>query len=120
MAVSYQLGEQEKRPWGSWEILAIGPNYVIKKIQVNPHALLSLQLHHHRSEHWVIVSGTAEITLDEHIFTATANTHIFIPLKTKHRIANHTDAPLIFIEIQTGDLLDESDIVRFNDTYGRV
>ena len=120
MAVSYQLGEQEKRPWGSWEILAIGPNYVSKKIQINPHALLSLQLHHHRSEHWIVISGSAEITIGERVFNAPNGTHAFIPLETKHRIVNKTDTSLIFIEIQIGDLLDENDIVRFQDVYGRI
>ena len=118
--IAYYLGERETRPWGKWIVLDIGPTYIVKRIEVMPHQQLSLQLHHHRSEHWVIVSGTAEITLDERIFTATANTHVFIPLETKHRIVNKTDTSLIFIEIQIGDLLDESDIVRFNDTYGRV
>ena len=77
-------------------------------------------MHHHRDEHWIIAEGTAEVTLDEHIFTAPMNTPIFIKTGQKHRIENKTNNPVIFIEVQTGDTLDENDIVRLEDSYGRA
>lgn len=118
--ITYYLGERETRPWGKWIVLDIGPAYIVKRIEVMPHQQLSLQLHHHRSEHWIVISGSAEITIGERVFNAPNGTHAFIPLETKHRIVNKTDTSLIFIEIQIGDLLDENDIVRFQDVYGRI
>lgn len=120
MSITYQIGEKDTRPWGTWEVLDVGENYIVKRIQVMPNQTLSLQLHHYRSEHWIITTGSAEVTIGKKMLTAPADTHIFIPVKTKHRIANKTNTPLTFIEIQTGDLLDETDIIRFNDVYGRV
>ena len=120
MVTTYQKGASDKRPWGTWEVLDSGDGFCVKKICVNPHSQLSLQLHHHRSEHWIIASGEAVVTLGEQKINAKADSAIYIPFETKHRIQNDTDSILIFIEVQTGDLLDENDIVRFEDVYGRV
>ena len=120
MTVAYKIGEKDTRPWGSWEVIDVGPSYIVKKICVLPDKKLSLQLHHHRDEHWIIVQGQAEVTLGEKVFTASANTPIFIPVQEKHRIANKTKEPVVCIEVQTGDTLDETDIVRLEDSYGRV
>ena len=120
MTVNYKKGEKDNRPWGDWEVLDVGENYIVKRIRVLPNKKLSLQMHHHRSEHWIISEGTAQVTLDEKTFEAPANTPIFIEIEQKHRIANETQMPVVFIEIQTGDTLDENDIVRFEDAYGRV
>ena len=120
MNIHYKTGDSDIRPWGTWEVLISSENFVIKKIVVLSQKILSLQLHHHRSEHWIILQGTGIVTLDGTTFTVQQNDHIFIPKKHKHRIENDTNTPLIFIEIQTGDILDENDIVRFQDEYGRV
>ncbi len=119
MTVLYQVGDKDSRPWGTWEVIGVGKNYIVKKICVEAGQTLSLQMHHYRDEHWIIVSGTAEVTLDEQIYEAHQNTPIFIKAGQKHRIANKTKDPVVFIEVQTGNTLDESDIVRFEDKYGR-
>ena len=87
---------------------------------VTPGSKLSLQLHHHRAEHWIIVKGTAQVTLGDEILTKKTDEHIFIPVETKHRIANETAEDVEFIEVQAGDNLDENDIVRLEDVYGRA
>ena len=120
MSVNYKVGDHDTRPWGTWEVVAVGPTYIVKKIVVMPGQKLSLQLHHHRDEHWIIAEGTAEITLGDRVFVAPTNTPIFIQVGQKHRVANTTDKPVVFIEVQTGDTLDENDIVRLEDSYGRV
>lgn len=120
MTIFYKKGDMDTRPWGTWEVIEAGEGYIVKKITVLPGKILSLQLHHHRAEHWIIVSGSAEVTLGENVFTAPQNTAVYIDKEQKHRIANNTDNPMVFIEIQTGDTLDENDIVRFEDRYGRV
>ncbi len=121
MATTYKRGEHDTRPWGTWEVLDSGENFCVKKITVKPEAILSLQLHNFRSEHWIIVDGTAMIVLDEDILYRQKNDAVYIPVKTKHRIKNTSlTEPLVFIEIQTGDRLDESDIIRFEDNYGRL
>ncbi len=120
MTVSYKAGDKDNRPWGTWEVVDVGENYIVKKICVNPGQTLSLQMHHHRDEHWIITSGQATITLGEKQFDASENTPVFIKAGQKHRIANKTEQPVIFIEIQTGNTLDENDIVRFEDQYGRT
>ena len=120
MTVCYSVGEKDTRPWGTWEVIAVGKNYIVKRIVVMPGQQLSLQLHHFRDEHWIIAEGTAEVILDDRVFNAPANTPIFIRIGQKHRIANRTQAPVVFIEVQTGDNLDENDIVRLEDNYGRV
>lgn len=120
MAVAYKTGDKDTRPWGTWEVLDAGENYIVKRIVVFPHKKLSLQLHHHRSEHWIIAEGTGTVTLGDKIFEAPQNTPLFIEVEQVHRMENKTDTPVIFIEVQTGDSLDENDIVRLEDAYGRV
>ena len=120
MSVSYKVGEMGERPWGTWEVLAVGSNYIVKRIIVNPHQKLSLQSHEFRSEHWIIASGTGTVTLDDETFDTPQDTHIYIEKQQKHRMENKTDFPVVFIEVQTGDTLDENDIQRYEDIYGRV
>ncbi|OGT73810.1 MAG: mannose-1-phosphate guanylyltransferase/mannose-6-phosphate isomerase [Gammaproteobacteria bacterium RIFCSPLOWO2_02_FULL_57_10] len=108
------------RPWGSYESLAIGKGYQVKHIVVKPGASLSLQLHHHRAEHWIVVKGSATVTCDERVFTLEANESTFIPRGSKHRLQNQTSETVELIEVQTGDYLGEDDIVRFDDIYGRA
>lgn len=121
MTIKYAKGDYDTRPWGMWEVLDVGETFCVKKITVNPEAILSLQLHHYRAEHWIIASGEAMVVLGEDILYRQANSNIYIPVETKHRIKNCSKTkPLVFIEVQTGDTLDEDDIVRFEDNYGRV
>ena len=120
MAVEYKLNEKGKRPWGEWEVISVGNKYVVKKITVNPHQSLSLQLHHHRGEHWIIVQGMATVTIDNTKQELALGKSVDIPKEHKHRMENLTDDPLQFIEIQMGKILDENDIVRFKDQYNRV
>ena len=108
------------RPWGSYQSLAIGPGYQVKHIVVHPGAALSLQLHHHRAEHWTVIRGSGQVTRDDDRFTLNPNESTFIPLGSKHRLANAGPEPLEIIEVQLGDYLGEDDIVRFDDKYGRV
>ena len=108
------------RPWGSYESLEEGNSWQIKKIKVNPGASLSLQLHNHRSEHWIIVEGIAKVQIDKNSKLLSKNESIYIPAKSKHRLGNPGDIPLILIEVQTGDYLGEDDIIRFDDLYGRI
>lgn len=121
MATTYHRGDHDTRPWGTWEVLDSEEHFCVKRITVNPQAILSLQLHNFRAEHWIIVEGEAMVILGEDTLYRQANDSIYIPVKTKHRIKNNSStSPLIFIEIQTGESLDENDIVRFEDNYGRV
>lgn len=117
---AYKLHRTVARPWGAYTVLQEGLGFKIKRIEVKPGASLSLQLHHRRSEHWVVVSGVADVTRGEETFPVRANESTFIPVNTKHRLANSTTAPLVMIEVQCGDYLGEDDIVRFDDQYGRV
>ncbi|HET6464311.1 MAG TPA: mannose-1-phosphate guanylyltransferase/mannose-6-phosphate isomerase [Nitrospiria bacterium] len=107
------------RPWGSYTVLENGDRYKIKRILVNPKARLSLQLHHRRSEHWVVVSGAARVTCGERVYDLGVNEGTYIPMDTKHRLENPGAEPLQIIEVQNGDYLGEDDIVRFQDDYGR-
>ncbi|MDX2507832.1 MAG: mannose-1-phosphate guanylyltransferase/mannose-6-phosphate isomerase [Gammaproteobacteria bacterium] len=107
------------RPWGCYQGIDQADRFQVKRITVNPGATLSLQLHHHRAEHWIIVSGTAKVTKGEDEFILTENESIYIPLGTKHRLENIGQIPLELIEVQTGSYLGEDDIVRFEDVYGR-
>ena len=117
--VRYRKGERGERPWGRWEVLEIGERYCVKRIDVLPAARLSLQFHHHRGENWMIVDGEGVVDRNgEHIAVA-RGAHVHIPQGAKHRITNTGDAVLTFIEVQQGDLLDENDIVRLEDDYGR-
>ncbi len=119
MVSLYKKGDQDIRPWGVWSVLDTDTNFCVKKICVKPHSQLSLQLHHHRSEHWIIVKGIAKVSLGDDVFVCKTNESVYIPAETKHRIENDTDGFVEFIEIQIGDNLDENDIVRFEDVYGR-
>ncbi len=107
------------RPWGSYEELSLGPRFQVKHIVVKPGAALSLQMHHHRAEHWVVVRGTARITRGDETFLLTENQSTYIPLGVKHRLENPGIIPLELIEVQSGPYLGEDDIVRFDDHYGR-
>lgn len=107
------------RPWGCYERIDQGENFQVKRITVNPRAKLSLQLHHRRAEHWVVVSGTAQVTCDDKVFQLTENESTYIPLGAKHRLENTGSDPLNIIEVQSGTYLGEDDIVRFDDGYGR-
>jgi mannose-1-phosphate guanylyltransferase/mannose-6-phosphate isomerase len=108
------------RPWGWYDSLEKGPGFQVKRIGVNPGASLSLQMHHHRAEHWVIVQGTGHVTNGDRVFDLHANESTYIPIGTRHRLENLTDAALEIIEVQTGDYLGEDDIVRFEDRYART
>ena len=107
------------KPWGNYQIIEKSKNYVVKRILVNPDGMLSLQSHDHRSEHWVIVKGQAEVLLGEENFTLKVNENIFIPSKSKHRLTNKQNEDLIVIEVWLGDILDEEDITRYEDIYNR-
>lgn len=107
------------RPWGTYTVLEEGPGFKIKRIEVKPHASLSLQLHHHRSEHWVVVHGIAKVTSGDTEVLLQANESAYIPAKQKHRLENPGDTLCVMIEVQCGDYLGEDDIVRFDDKYGR-
>jgi mannose-1-phosphate guanylyltransferase/mannose-6-phosphate isomerase len=107
------------RPWGSYDSIDNGARFQVKRLMVKPGATLSLQLHHHRAEHWIVVSGTAKITRGEEIFLLEENQSTYIPLGVKHRIENPGKIPLHIIEVQSGGYLGEDDIVRFEDRYGR-
>jgi mannose-1-phosphate guanylyltransferase/mannose-6-phosphate isomerase len=108
------------RPWGWYDGIDAGSRFQVKRILVNPGASLSLQKHHHRAEHWIVVRGTAEVTNGDHVILLTENQSTYIPLGTVHRLANPGKVPLEIIEVQSGSYLGEDDIVRFDDTYGRV
>lgn len=107
------------RPWGSYTVLEERTNFKIKRIVVNPGAKLSMQMHKHRSEHWVVVSGTATITNNEIEYTLQENQSTYIPQTHRHRLANNTSEPLSIIEVQCDEYVGEDDIVRFDDKYGR-
>jgi mannose-1-phosphate guanylyltransferase/mannose-6-phosphate isomerase len=108
------------RPWGDYQQIDRGHGYLVKRITVKPHRKLSLQSHEHRAEHWVVVSGTAIVTLDDRELRLEANQSIYVPLGSVHRLANPTDTDLRLIEVQTGEILDEEDITRYEDVYNRV
>ncbi|MCE8014237.1 mannose-1-phosphate guanylyltransferase/mannose-6-phosphate isomerase [Halomonas daqingensis] len=108
------------RPWGTYTTLEQGHRFKMKRIEVKPGASLSLQMHHHRSEHWIVVSGMARVTNDDQEFYLDTNESTFIRAGHNHRLANPGVIPLVLIEVQSGDYLGEDDIVRFEDTYGRV
>ncbi len=119
-----QRGEQAlhrkvHRPWGWYDSIDDGPRFQVKRIMVKPGASLSLQMHHHRAEHWIVVKGTAEVTVGERKILLTENQSTYIPLGEVHRLANPGKVPLEIVEVQSGSYLGEDDIVRFDDTYGR-
>ncbi len=109
-----------ERPWGTYTVLLEGEQFKIKRIVVKPGGKLSLQMHHHRSEHWIVVSGTARVTCGEKEYFVAPNESTYIPIGEKHRLENPGKLPLVMIEVQCGNYLGEDDIVRFSDQYGRV
>jgi mannose-1-phosphate guanylyltransferase/mannose-6-phosphate isomerase len=117
---AHKLHRTVHRPWGTYTVLEEGPGFKIKRIEVKPGASLSLQMHHRRSEHWVVVSGTAKVVNGDREMSVNVNESTFIPAGNKHRLENPTAALLVIIEVQSGDYLGEDDIVRFDDKYGRV
>jgi mannose-1-phosphate guanylyltransferase len=116
---AYKLHRTVSRPWGTYTVLEEGPRFKIKRIEVKPGAILSLQMHHHRSEHWVVVNGTARITNGESETLIQSNQSTYIPAGQRHRLENPGVIPCVMIEVQCGGYLGEDDIVRFEDHYGR-
>ena len=114
-----QLHRKVFRPWGSYDGVDAGERFQVKRIMVNPGATLSLQMHHHRAEHWIVVHGTAKVTRGESAYLVSENESTFIPLGARHRLENPGRVPLEMIEVQSGSYLGEDDIVRFEDVYGR-
>ncbi|WP_318342330.1 cupin domain-containing protein [Acinetobacter sp. 16] len=108
------------RPWGKYDCIDIGERYQVKRITVQPKAKLSLQLHHHRAEHWIVVKGTAKVVKGEEQYFISENESTFIPLGTAHSLENPGSIPLELIEVQSGSYLGEDDIIRFKDEYGRT
>jgi mannose-6-phosphate isomerase len=115
-----KVATTDSRPWGTFTVLEEGRGYKIKRIEVKPGHRLSLQMHHHRSEHWIVVSGTAKVTCGETEILLTNNQSTYVPQCTLHRLANPGVIPLILIEVQNGEYLGEDDIVRFQDDYSRT
>ncbi len=115
----HSLHREVFRPWGSYDSIENGPRFQVKRLKVKPGASLSLQLHHHRAEHWIVVSGTARITRGEEVFLLEENQSTYIPIGVKHRIENPGKIPLHIIEVQSGSYFGEDDIVRLEDRYGR-
>jgi len=117
---AHKLHRTVHRPWGTYTVLEEGPGFKIKRIEVKPGASLSLQMHQHRSEHWIVVNGTAHVVNGERELTVNVNESTFIPPRNKHRLSNPTSVELVIIEVQSGPYLGEDDITRFDDRYGRV
>ncbi|GLS97672.1 mannose-1-phosphate guanylyltransferase/mannose-6-phosphate isomerase [Piscinibacter gummiphilus] len=117
--VEHTAHRKVHRPWGWYDSIDAGARFQVKRIMVKPGASLSLQMHHHRAEHWIVVSGTAEVTCGDKTLVLTENQSTYIPLGETHRLANPGKLPLEIIEVQSGSYLGEDDIVRFEDTYGR-
>ena len=113
------LHRKVHRPWGWYDSIDNGERFQVKRIVVRPGATLSLQMHHHRAEHWVVVKGTAKVTRGDEIILLSENQSTYIPLSVTHRLENPGQIPLEIIEVQSGSYLGEDDIVRFEDTYGR-
>ena len=111
---------KEERPWGWYDVIDEGDRYKVKNIEVKHGSSLSLQVHHHRAEHWVVVAATAMIQLNNDKQLLSENQSTFIPLGCKHRLSNPGKIPLKIIEVQSGPYLDEDDIERFDDDFGRV
>lgn len=116
---SYKRHRTIYRPWGSYTMLEHGPRFKIKRLVLKPGAVISLQLHYNRSEHWIVVAGMAEVTCADRVFFVNTNESTYIKAGTRHRVGNPGKVPLVLIEVQSGDYLGEDDIVRFDDIYGR-
>ena len=110
---------KDHRPWGWFESLVVGDRFQVKRIHVHPGAALSLQSHHHRSEHWIVVEGTAKVTVDDTVHLVTENQSVYVPLGAVHRMENPGKVPMVLIEVQTGSYLGEDDIIRYEDVYSR-
>lgn len=117
--VEYQAHRRVYRPWGYYEGIDAGPRFQVKRLMVKSGAALSLQMHHHRAEHWIVVKGTARVTKGDEVFMLTENQSTYIPLGTTHRLENPGNIPLEIVEVQSGSYLGEDDIVRFEDQYNR-
>ena len=113
------MSENIKKPWGYFEVLDTQDGYLTKKLYIKPESKLSLQSHKFRSEHWIVVRGSATVTIDENKYILNLNESIYIPIGSKHRLENNSENELIIIEVQIGDKLDEDDIIRYDDIYGR-
>lgn len=118
-AVRYDVGDYQDRPWGNWRVVDAGAAFITKRIEVMAGHRLSLQLHHHRSEYWVIVGGSGEATVGDTTAQLRPGDHVLIPRGARHRIHNTGTVPLVFVEVQFGDILDETDITRLEDDYQR-
>lgn len=116
----HDLHRVVRRPWGSYDSLESGDRFQVKRIVVKPGAALSLQMHHHRAEHWIVVKGVAEVTCDDNVFLLAENQSTYLPLGSRHRLRNPGKVPVELIEVQSGSYLGEDDIVRFDDVYGRA
>ena len=115
----YALHREVFRPWGSYDSIDTGERFQVKRLVLHPGGVLSLQMHHHRAEHWVVVSGTASITRGDETFLLEENQSTYIPIGVRHRIENAGRIPLHIIEVRSGSYLGEDDIVRLEDRYGR-
>ena len=118
-AVQAEVFPIDYRPWGWFESLVVGSRFQVKRIVVHPGASLSLQSHHHRSEHWIVVEGTARVTVDDDVRLVAENQSVYIPLGARHRMENPGKVPMVLIEVQTGSYLGEDDIIRYEDVYAR-
>lgn len=118
-AVQAETLPRDFRPWGWYESLVVGGRFQVKRIHVHPGAALSLQSHHHRSEHWIVVEGTARVTIDDEVKLVAENQSVYIPLGARHRMENPGKVPMVLIEVQTGSYLGEDDIIRYEDNYAR-
>ncbi|MBV9748222.1 MAG: phosphomannose isomerase type II C-terminal cupin domain [Acetobacteraceae bacterium] len=116
----YTAGDADERPWGNWRVVDAGDGFAVKRITVRPGAKLSLQYHRGRDEHWIVVAGRARVTCGDAQLDLGANETVFIQNGVKHRVENIGISELVFIEVQTGTLLDEADIVRIEDDYQRA
>ena len=113
------MSENIKKPWGYFEVLDTQEGYLTKKLYLKPNSKLSLQSHKFRSEHWIVVKGLAIVTIDENKYNLNINESIYIPMASKHRLENNRENELIIIEVQIGERLEEDDIIRYADIYGR-
>ncbi|MEO1200743.1 MAG: phosphomannose isomerase type II C-terminal cupin domain [Pseudomonadota bacterium] len=118
--VRYETGDRDERPWGSWEVIATGPRHTVKQLIIQPGKRHSLQFHNHRSEHWIVVAGTGEIELDDKRVRVGYGDHVLIETGMRHRLTCTGTQPMTLIEVQIGDVLDEADIIRVEDDFGRA
>lgn len=119
MSANQGVAATELRPWGAFTVLEEGQGYKIKRIEVKPGHRLSLQMHHHRSEHWIVIAGIAKVVRGNEDLMLSTNESTYVPRFTQHRLENPGMVPLVLIEVQNGEYLGEDDIVRFDDDYAR-